>query len=98
MTNTKPEIGMPTLFSIGSDHYSGVIADIRRNGRTVIWVGSVWDAESRSYKIPELSEENIKQFGREFTLRANGRYVSKGQNCGTLSVGNDGPTELDPSF
>jgi hypothetical protein len=33
-----------------------------------------------------------------FTRRRDGSYRLRGQNCGRLHLGDDSPTELDPSF
>ena len=82
---TRPYVGMPATYRIGSDAYGGAIVAVSGTRHRVTW--------SRVNDDGTI----IKGMVKEFTRRQNGEYMAIGSKYGHLKLG-VAKTELDPGF
>lgn len=99
--NPAPVVGNGTTMGSGSDRYPGTIIEVRRNGATVVVQSDAYKRVGEVNIYSEMQDyeffTNVNGSTREYTRRADGHYLLKGQNFGYLTIGKRA-AYLDPSF
>jgi hypothetical protein len=83
---SKPYVGMPATYVIGSDQYAGVLSWVSKSGHQVTW-----------QRYETTQQNHHLGFVKVCSRRRNGEYVQVGSKYGHLKLG-VAKTVLDEGF
>ncbi len=87
---TIPAIGQHGSYNIGSDCYPCTVVEVSKSGHKIVVEMDAFNAGEGHDYFGQQNWVCVRREGgprKEFTRRQNGRYVSKGSKCGSLSLG-----------